>query len=206
LSSGDEAQLARRGAALVLRGVPDRTLQFVISQLLVAMTGKGWFGRLTSMWMVVVETMMTRTMMVFFELDWDQMSEALRDRVRAVVDVGRDVDGPRALAIRRRIETGAALATSASPQYPEGEQQLPQGHRPQRAPCANAPQDPSVVSRHTKHFAFTQSEPQCVLVLAQYPNDQQHSINTAITHPQLQHRFMAHFACHASRDLRIAKT
>jgi hypothetical protein len=37
--------------------------------------------------------------------------EALGDRVRAVVDVGRNVDGPRALAIGRRIETGATLAT-----------------------------------------------------------------------------------------------
>ena len=37
--------------------------------------------------------------------------EALRDRVRAVVDLGRNVDRPRALAIGRRFETGAALAT-----------------------------------------------------------------------------------------------
>jgi hypothetical protein len=64
LSSGDEAQLARCGAALVLRDVRDRNLQFIISRLIVAMTRRGWFGRLISMWM-----MMTRKMMVFFELE-----------------------------------------------------------------------------------------------------------------------------------------
>lgn len=59
LSSGDEAQLVRRSAALVVRGVRDRTHQFVISRLVVAMARISWFGRLMSM----------MTIMVFFELE-----------------------------------------------------------------------------------------------------------------------------------------